>query len=225
MFVKIMLLSLVLLFVLIFAVYWLISSAMSEHTNRLAGVQVRRLALEALDKLDRNLFERYSDIQPYAQSAAAKSMDRTQIENWMQAMLFTHRPIYRLMVVAGKQDNKIIASFGVDNDSMDTTSKWIKRDTFVLRGLDVAAQQWFQELTNPDFAAGTAIVSDAARDSIMQLVYGTNNVVMTYSYPIQNWAGQVVGVWHHFFNWQVAKKSLRGACRLWSKATKYKGMS
>jgi methyl-accepting chemotaxis protein len=207
-FVKLMTQSLALLLPLLFGAYLLVSRVMQDNTTRLAGFQVRQLAFEAADKLDRNLFERYGDVQAYAKSAAAISMDTIQIERWMQTMLFTYRPIYRLMVVANKQ-GKIIASFGVDNDSMDSSAVWKKQDTKALRGLDVSKESWFVDASRADLADGVAVVGDVAKNPIMQQVYGKNNVVMTFSAPIRNQRGEVIGVWHNFFNWQVAKNIIQ----------------
>jgi methyl-accepting chemotaxis protein len=207
-FLKLLLQSLALFVPLVLGAYLWVSSAMQSTTTRLAGNQVRQLAFEAADKLDRNLFERYGDVQAYAKSAAAISMERRQIERWMETMLFTYRPIYRLMLVANKQ-GKIIASFGVDNDSMDTNAVWQKRDTSRLRGLDVSKETWFQDASRAELADGVSVVGDVARDPLMQRLYGNNNVVMTFSAPIRNAQGQVVGVWHNYFNWQVAKNIIQ----------------
>jgi methyl-accepting chemotaxis protein len=205
-FVKLMVQSLALLLPLLIGAYGLVSSAMQDNTTRLAGFQVRQLAFEAADKLDRNLFERYGDVQAYAKSAAAKSMDPVQIERWMDTMLFTYRPIYRLMVVANKQ-GKLIASFGVDNDTMDSSALWKKQNTNELRGLDVSKEPWFLAAMQAD--DGVAVVGDVAKNPIMQRIYGNNNVVMTFSAPIRNQRGEVLGVWHNFFNWQVARNIIQ----------------
>jgi methyl-accepting chemotaxis protein len=207
-FVKLMLQSLLLLLPLFLGAYLLVLRAMQDNTTRLAGFQVRQLAFEAADKLDRNLFERYGDVQAYAKSAAAKSMNPEQIERWMETMLFTYRPIYRLMVVANKQ-GRIVASFGVDNDSMDSSALWKKQSTSALRGLDVSKEPWFMDAARADLADGVAVVGDVAKNPIMQRIYGKNNVVMTFSAPIRNQRGEVLGVWHNFFNWQVAKNIIQ----------------
>jgi methyl-accepting chemotaxis protein len=207
-FVKLMLQSLALLVPLLLGTNFWISNAIQDTITRMAGNQMRELAFEAADKLDRNLFERYGDVQAYAKSAAAISMERNQIERWMETMLYTYRPIYRLMLVANKQ-GRVIASFGVNNDSMDSSTVWGKIDTRDLRGLDVSQDAWFREAISQDLPDGTAIIGDAAKNSIMQRIYGNNNVVMTFSAPIRNPKGEVVGVWHNFFNWQVAKNIIQ----------------
>ena len=184
-----------------------IANSINAVVERSAGNQVRQLAFEASDKLDRNLFERYGDVQAFAKSPAAISVNPVQIERWMEIMLATYRPIYRLMLVADK-NGRVIASYGVDNDSMNANSLWNKRDTSSLSGLDVSAEVWFKDaLKSPD---GSAVVHDVAKDPIMESLYGQKKAVaMTFSAPIRNAAGQVIGVWHNFFNWEVAKNIIQ----------------
>src|SRR5215218_10150263 len=65
-----------------------------------AGASVNEVAFNAIDKLDRNLFERYGDVQAFAKSDPAKSMDAQRLTTWIDTMMGTYTPIYNLMVVA-----------------------------------------------------------------------------------------------------------------------------
>jgi methyl-accepting chemotaxis protein len=184
-----------------------ISSSISAVVERSAGNQVRQLAFEASDKLDRNLFERYGDVQAFAKSPAAISLDKKQIERWMEIMLATYRPIYRLMLVTDKR-GRVIVSYGVDKDDMNSSSVWNKLDTSSLRGLDLSQTTWFKDSLNA--LDGAAVVQDVAKDPIMTGLYGqAKSVAMTFSAPIRNASGQVIGVWHNFFNWEVAKNIIQ----------------
>ncbi len=188
---------------------WLFSSSIDSVIERSAGNQVRQLAFNAADKLDRNLFERYGDVQAYAKSSAAISLDRVQIERWMEIMLTTYRPIYRLMLASNLQ-GQVIASYGVNNDDMNPSSAWRKIDTSSLRGLDVSNESWFKEAVSSKMVDGLAVVRDVAPNPIMERLYGKKkSVAMTFSAPIRNPKGQIIGVWHNFFNWQVAKNIIQ----------------
>jgi methyl-accepting chemotaxis protein len=65
-----------------------------------AGEQVGELAFNASDKLDRNLFERYGDVQAYAKSDPARSMEPGRLTTWIDTMMGIYTPIYNLMAVA-----------------------------------------------------------------------------------------------------------------------------
>ena len=50
-----------------------------------AGQRLEDVAFNAIDKLDRNLFERYGDVQAYALSAPARSMEQERLSTWIEA--------------------------------------------------------------------------------------------------------------------------------------------
>src|SRR5688572_11624588 len=51
-----------------------------------------------MDKIDRNLFERYGDVQAFALSEPARSVDSSRIIVFMNDMMTTYAPIYDLMM-------------------------------------------------------------------------------------------------------------------------------
>ncbi len=188
---------------------FVIANSIEQVIQRTAGNQVQQLAFNASDKLDRNLFERYGDVQAFAKSPAAISMNPAQIERWMEIMLATYRPIYRLMLVADTK-GKVIAAYGVDNDDMNASSTWNSKDTSSLKGFDVSGESWFQESISGKVLDGQAVVRNVAPNPIMERLYGQNkSVAMTFSSPVRNSAGKIIGVWHNFFNWQVAKNVIQ----------------
>ena len=52
-----------------------------------AGRRLEDVAFNAIDKLDRNLFERYGDVQAFALSAPARSMDADRVNDWIDTMM------------------------------------------------------------------------------------------------------------------------------------------
>src|SRR3954453_7184616 len=87
----------------------------SSALERDAGQSVNEVAFNAVDKLDRNLFERYGDVQAFAKSDPAKSMDAARLTRWMDTMMATYTPIYNLMVVADA-NGRIVAVNTTDLD-------------------------------------------------------------------------------------------------------------
>src|SRR5689334_3200019 len=95
------------------------ASSALEHD---AGRSVNEVAFNAIDKLDRNLFERYGDVQAFAKSDPAKSMDPARLTRWMDTMMGTYTPIYNLMVVADRS-GRIVAVNTVDLDGKKIDSR------------------------------------------------------------------------------------------------------
>ncbi len=179
----------------------LISNEIGRVVERNAGQRLQELAYNASDKLDRNLFERYGDVQAFAQSAPAKSMKPQTIQSWMNTMTRAYSPIYRLMVVADRQ-GKIVAvsSIGVDSRRINANA---------LLGRDVSDANWYQRAAYGTLSDGTSLVEDLHVDDLMEAVYGRDGALaMNFTAPIKNDAGQIVGVWTNRFNWNVAETIL-----------------
>jgi len=150
-----------------------------------------------LDTIDRNLFERYGDVQAFAQSAPARSMDAKGLQSWMDRMMGTYTPIYNLMVVADINGRVIAAN------TVDINGKPVKSGP--LLGTDVADQPWFKD-TIKDFKPTVTRVDDLATDALAAKVYGADSpqsYAMLFSYPVVNDAGKIVGVWSNRFNADV----------------------
>jgi methyl-accepting chemotaxis protein len=184
--------------------------AMGVVSTSLAGDALRDeigaaqadLAFNAIDKIDRNLFERYGDVQAFAGSDAAKSMDQDRMTTWMNTVMGLYSPIYSLMVVADPS-GRIIAANTVDLEGGDLA-------TDDLIGLDVGDEPWFDDAIQ---AAGTgdSIVGDAHEDPLMARIFGDGAaaVAMDFSYPIED-DGKVVGVWSNRFSWDVTRELIEG---------------
>jgi methyl-accepting chemotaxis protein len=162
-----------------------------------AQTRVDDLAFATSDKLDRNLFERYGDVQAFAKSAAAQSMDASTITTWMDTMMGTYTPIYTLMVVAD-MDGKVIAANTVDLNGKKLASGGIL-------GRDVSKEAWFATTSAGKLKDGETLVEDLHKDSLTGAVFGDapEALAMSFTYPIRSSDGKIVGVWSNRFNWQV----------------------
>src|SRR4051812_21745593 len=72
--------------------------------------QLRTTAEGLIDKIDRNLFERYGDVQAYALSESARSGDPARITDFINDMMVTYSPIYDLMMVTNTEGIVIAVS-------------------------------------------------------------------------------------------------------------------
>ncbi len=183
--------------VVIAAIAMSVSGALRDD----AQVAVEVAAINAADTIDRNLFERYGDVQAYAKSDAARSMQPARLRYWMNEMMGTYTPIYNLMVVADR-NGRIVATSTVDRDGEAVTAA-------PLVGRDVSGEPWFTQALATE--AGATVVGDVADDPLTAAVFGAEAPearAVSFSYPIRNDAGEVVGVWTNRFNWDVVKTIL-----------------
>ena len=199
--------KLVLLLVLVGPVPMATASFLSYQTAagdlaEKAGMEQQEVAFNAIDKLDRNLFERYGDVQAFAGSDPAKSMEPGRIRSWMDTMMGIYTPIYKLMVVADTRGRIVAANrVTLDGKPLDTTS---------LIGKDVSGEAWFKTAAGGRLEAAQTLVEDLHEDALMRAVYGggRDSLAMNFTYPIKNDAGKIVGVWSNRFNWDVAESIL-----------------
>ncbi|MFN8526968.1 MAG: methyl-accepting chemotaxis protein [Chloroflexota bacterium] len=165
-----------------------------------AGARLQDIAFNAIDKLDRNLFERYGDVQAFALSDPAKSMDPERVTAWMDTMMGAYTPIYKLMVVADAS-GRVVAVNGVDLEGNALPA------TASLLGRDVGDAAWYRAAMAGQIGAGQSLVDDVHHDDLMADVFGRADgadLAMSFTAPIRDADGNVVGVWTNRFNWDVA---------------------
>jgi methyl-accepting chemotaxis protein len=174
----------------------------SGDLSEKAGTEQAEVAFNAIDKLDRNLFERYGDVQAFAGSDPAKSMDAGRIQTWMDTTMGIYTPIYKLMLVADTRGRIVAANrVTLDGKPLDTTS---------LIGKDVSGEAWFKTAAGGKLGDTETLVEDLHEDALMRDVYGAGqeSLAMNFSFPIKDDAGKIVGVWSNRFNWEVAQSIL-----------------
>ncbi|MGE3912240.1 MAG: methyl-accepting chemotaxis protein [Chloroflexota bacterium] len=167
-------------------------------------MRVEDTAFDAMDKLDRNLFERYGDVQAFAMSAPARSMNPERIRDWIDQMMGVYSPIYKLMVVVDA-NGMVIAANRVDLDGKPLPAAG------KLVGQRISDERWFREAMEGRIKDGSSLVEDLHADSLMRAVYGSTNgadFALSFTAPIKDEQGRIVGVWTNRFNWDVATQVL-----------------
>jgi methyl-accepting chemotaxis protein len=176
-----------------------VSGALEDGAN----AAQEQTAGAVIDTVDRNLFERYGDVQAFAKSVPARSMDPAAITDWMDRMMGTYAPVYNLMVVADRQ-GRVIAVNGVDREGKRIPSARVL-------GVNVADQAWFRD-TIARYEPGVTNVEDYGVDPLTSRVFGAGApeaAALRFSHPIVDDAGRIVGVWSNRFNWDVVRQIFR----------------
>ena len=180
---------------------WFVVNEFVQVTRSDAGIRLQGLAYNAADKLDRNLFERYGDVQAFAVSKQATGFFVGEIVPWMNTMTKIYAPNYSLMVMADLKGN-IAALNTVTGDGKPLQSN-------LIFGQNVANQAWFQAAINGKIAPGSSLVSDVHHEPLVAAVYGKNaDLVMSFTSAVRGETDQVIGVWTNFFDWRVVKTIL-----------------
>ncbi len=179
---------------------WLAFDRSSESLRTQVGTRLAGLGADTLDKIDRNLFERYGDAQAFANSEAARSGDSKRITAFMDRMVGIYAPMYRLMVMADR-NGKILA--------VNTAgSRGERLETSRLLGTDVSHEPWFRDTIGGHAKDGQTLVSDVHEDTDVAHLYHDQGRVMSFSYPVKDEQGKIIGVWSNQFDWSVVQTIL-----------------
>jgi methyl-accepting chemotaxis protein len=148
-------------------------------------------AFVLMNEIDRILFERYGDVQAFAFNPMAKGTPEeiTEAVNYYVTTYAT----YDLMVVTDAE-GKVLAANTVTFDGKPL-------DTKTLIGRSVRGEAWFEEVASGKVRPGESYSSDLVEDKLVAEFYHNRGLTLTFSAPILDAEGKLVGVWSNFTNW------------------------
>jgi methyl-accepting chemotaxis protein len=180
----------------------MLEAARSEYiksSNQLMEQQAKQLA----DVIDRNLFERYGDVQAFAATKVARDFasgaeaDSRDIVDMMNTNMALY-DVYQLMAFVDTSGTiRAVNSRTAGGDMLGTAS---------LIGTSVADRQWFVDVMRGKTLTGTgdgAIVAGPERSAALADVLGKNNYVMTFAAAVRDASGSTIGVWVNIFDFNT----------------------
>ena len=143
------------------------------------------------EKVDRNLFERYGDVQAFAFNPDASGPPAV-VEQAANFYMRTYG-IYDLMVVADL-DGTIIAANSVapDGTPLDTTD---------IIGRSVAGEPWFEAAAGGQLDKAETFYEPASEDPLTSDVLGTPTRTLDFAAPVYGADGEIVRVWSNRASW------------------------
>lgn len=189
-------LQLILLIVTLTSTFFLAMMAYQSHRALVGGkeAQLQRVVEGLIDKIDRNLFERYGDVQAYALSEPARSLDPEKLTEFINDMMVTYAPIYDLMMVTDTT-GKVIAVSTKNKNGEEIKSEF-------LLGADFSSKVWFKKAISDTVKPGTSLVQDLYVDEDVAKITGGSGYVMNFTAPIRDKkTGKILGVWTNRMSW------------------------
>jgi methyl-accepting chemotaxis protein len=168
------------------------------------GSKVKLLGAESstvLDKIERNFFERYGDVQAFGLNRVVneratwyKTDGNNAIAKTMDQYMSTYTPVYELMIMVDTNGKPIAVS------SRDWEGNAV--DTRAIYGMNFAGEEWFKkvkggEFTDSDALTGTYVEDFAPYDYIAS-AFGNDGYAMTFTAPVRDVAGNLVGYWRNY---------------------------
>ena len=176
---------------------------------------IRGTAVGLMDVIERNLFERYGDVQAFGLNAAAVDPANWQVRAddnpLIQAMngYMTNYGLYRLMMLVSPRGDVLAVN------TVDPKGKPL--DTSALRATRFADASWLRAALSGAFLDGTngltgTVVEGPARNPVIAALYQDDGFVLTFAAPVKNARGETVAVWVNFADFtlvdQIAASTL-----------------
>ena len=180
--------------------------------SKMASEEMLVLAENCMDTIERNLFERYGDVQAFATNQIVQApnwrdpaVNATLVEainNYVRLY-----GIYSLSMVLD-QDGRVVAV-----NTVDAKNKTL--DTAFLIGKDFSNTDWFKsckagQFTKSESLTGT-VVSDVAHDADASAIFGPETLVIGYSAPILGNNGEFRGAWRNLADFTLVEDIIRAS--------------
>lgn len=157
-----------------------------------AGEKLFYQAQATIDAIDRNLFERYGDVQAFAANSLARGSrrDAEQIADF----LTKNYGIYDLMLIVDL-NGTIVAANTIDYEGKPAR-------TSALVGRSVKGEEWFEQSSSGRIGPGETYFSDLEFDPMSAEVTGERGLALSFSAPIYSESGEIVRVWSNRASWK-----------------------
>ena len=177
----------------------------------------RMSAVELSDKIDRNLFERYGDVQAFglnhvildSASWYKPGEQDNKIVDVMNKYVVAYGMYYTTILV--DLTGKVIAV-----NTMDRAGK--KIDTAAIYEINYASAKWFQDAiagkfyTAPGKLDGT-VVEDVYVDEDVKKIYGDEGLTIGFSAPVKDPQGQIIAVWKNTARFDLVESVIQDSYR------------
>ncbi len=152
------------------------------------------------ETIDRNLFERYGDVQAFGLNTAAHNpanWHNPSVDNPLLAAMdgyMANYGLYKLMLLVGT-DGQLLAA-----NTKDATGKSLATGLLYQRSFKDAS--WFQKAMKGEFLNGKTltgtVVEDAHYEPLVADLYKEDGFVITFAAPVKDTSGKPIGVWVNF---------------------------
>jgi methyl-accepting chemotaxis protein len=172
--------------------------------------QYGAIAMDIADKIDRNLFERYGDVQAFGLNSVIRDRDdwgKVGEENGIVRAMNRYVKLYGVyyLTILLDKDGNVVAV-----NSQDSSGKPIHTENLYNR--NYANERWFQDALAGSFyepadksVTGT-VVEDLHVDDDVRAIYENEGLAIGFAAPVHNSKGKVVAVWRNVANFGIVEE-------------------
>jgi methyl-accepting chemotaxis protein len=192
----------------------------SDNLEETSMHRVEDIARNLNDLIDRNLFERYGDVQAFGLNTAAHDSN-----NWRNPLpdnplivamngYMKNYGVYDLMLLVDLQGNVLaVNTVNPKGETLDTLSLYRK---------NMSGESWFRETLAGNFLQGEngftgTYVSQPYHEPIVSALYGRESTVLAFAAPVKNMAGETLGIWVNFADFNIVEDIIVAASEIFRK--------
>ena len=184
--------------------FFMIKDSLESKNEQLKIAAIGRSG-GVIEKIDRNFYERFGDVQAFAfnklaQKCIEQNESDPEVQSFMNTMV-TYYVLYDLMLICN-ENGDVLAASNVDKDGKVISTRF-------LIGKNFAKEAWFQSCMNPKGLEGGAWYSDFIKNDDVSRIYNRSGWGMAFAAPIKNASGKVIGVWYNFADWAEVTGGIR----------------
>ncbi len=191
------------------AIAWRTFSAISAMSDE-AGASYQTTAAAISDKIDRNLFERYGDVQAFGLNRAVFARgdwyQPGRSQSGIVAATDQYVKLYGLYALSMMVDlnGRVVSVNDQDASGKDIDTAW-------LYGKNFAQAPWFKDAVDGRFLTAEGgltgtVVQDVYVDDDVKQVFGGEGLVVGFSAPVFDATGKMIGVWNNRANFSVVEE-------------------
>jgi methyl-accepting chemotaxis protein len=182
------------------------------HMDRQADEGLRTVAANTMETIDRNVFERYGDVQAFGLNTAVldrQSWYKRDGSNAVAAVMNKYAACYGLysMMVLVDLQGRVAAV-----NTLDPSGKPI--DSAFMYDRNFADAAWFKDAMDGKFLKSESVTGTVVEDQyfdkdVAKACKGQGRV-LGFSAPVKDDQGRVIGVWKNYATWSLVESIITG---------------
>ena len=204
-FAKISITTILLLIAVLASLFYYLTYNEVAANNQAMEITAELTAQSVVDKVDRNFYERFGDVQAFAYNRLAlQTAEKDSAVAGTQEFINTmtsYYVLYDLMMIVGR-NGTVLAVNTTDKAGNNIGSSF-------LVGQNFANTEWFQACTTGAGPQGGAWFSDYIQDANVARIYRTSGSGMAFAAAIRDSNGGVIGVWYNYASWKEVTEGIR----------------
>jgi methyl-accepting chemotaxis protein len=201
------LLLIVLVFPVVLTCFFILytTTQLVRNENSPKKVLAASTAQAVIEKVDRNFYERFGDVQAFAynklaRECALRKKVTPEVQDFINTMV-SYYVLYDLMLIADKNGKILVANTQNKDKKLISTAHLI--------GNDVSSLEWFKSSVKPGGPEGGAFYSDFKSSEEIKKINSGNGYGVEFAAPIKDSTGEVIGVWYNFASWKEITAGIR----------------